>query len=450
MGRENDGRREPSARIRAKRASVIDSEIEEEGDVGAEESEESEDSDDREFIDDGELEEGDLHKDLHAQLSISERTNNLKGRLANLQKAKANSAYFKYIHIPKEIAGEGVGPEGADPEPPPPIKVEDPKPKKKKGKVTNKSKVHDPEYHPETSLWSACHTKNRADVHAEVTKEVWRSWSESCVAACGRLERGKKEDNLHLQAWFETHSGTTQTDINAMRAAWRDHFGCEPSCEYKSSAKPFEGMQKRKWMTGYVGKTLANQNVEPSTSEMMYKGEEFNDEYVQACINSYLRDCPKNPNASKATFSRSNLLLYALNFKNKFLPHIKPAPSLGRTVTLMIKSGKYCPATNFLAQGYPLDREKAEKLWRVLDDTENCTKLNVCECLFTNNDAMLTPVLDVSYLGARPENCPFPFSSDVDYEGDPHSDNMSYDDFVQLNREMNPNAHVVCAEDEEI
>ena len=60
MGRENDGRREPSARIRAKRASVIDSEIEEEGDAGAEESEESEDSDDREFIDDGEVEEGDL------------------------------------------------------------------------------------------------------------------------------------------------------------------------------------------------------------------------------------------------------------------------------------------------------------------------------------------------------------------------------------------------------
>ena len=60
-----------------------------------------------------------------------------------------------------------------------------------------------------------------------------------------------------------------------------------------------------------------------------------------------------------------------------------------------------------------------------------------------------SPVLDVSYLGAHPENCPFPFSSDVDCEGDPHSDNMSYDDFVQLNREMNPNAHVVCAEDEE-
>ena len=322
MGCESDGRREPSARIRAKRASVIDSEVEEEGDAAEEESEESEGSGDRKFIDNEEVEEGDLHKDLHAQLSISERTNNLKGRLGSLQKARAcKKDYFKYIHIPKEIAhhnGIQTDEEGADSEGPKPIKVEAPPPKKKKGKVTNKAKVHDPEYHPTTSLWSACHTKNKADVHAEITKEAWRSWCEMCVAACGRLERGEKEDNLHLQTWFETYSGTTQTDINAMKAAWRDHFGCEPSCDYKSSAKPFEGKQKRKWMTGYVGKTLANMNVEPGTSEMMVKGEEFNDEYVQTCIASYLRDCPKNPNASKATFSRSNLLLYALNFKNKF------------------------------------------------------------------------------------------------------------------------------------
>ena len=168
MGCERDViPREPSARIRAKRPSVIDSEVEEEGDAAEDESEESEDSDDREFIDNEEVEEGDLHKDLHAQLSISERTNNLKGRLGSLQKARAcKKDYFKYIHIPKEIAhhnGIQTDEEGADSEGPKPIKVEAPPPKKKKGKVTNKAKVHDPEYHPTTSLWSACHTKNKAD-----------------------------------------------------------------------------------------------------------------------------------------------------------------------------------------------------------------------------------------------------------------------------------------------
>ena len=130
--------------------------------------EEGEDSDDRDFIDNEKVEEGDLHKDLHAQLSISERTNNLKGRLGSLQKARASKKdYFKYIHIPKEIAhhnGIQTDEEGADSEGPKPIKVEAPPPKKKKGKVTNKAKVHDPEYHPTTSLWSACHTKNKADV----------------------------------------------------------------------------------------------------------------------------------------------------------------------------------------------------------------------------------------------------------------------------------------------
>ena len=446
-----NGHREPSARIRAKRAALILSEAENDDD-DEDEDEESENSEDRDFIDNDEVEEGDLHKNLQAQLSISERVDNLKGRLANCARARdIRKDYFTFKRPPAAAAEEGA--EGADaeslPEAPqqPKIEVQASAPKKK-GKVTNKSKVHDPEYHPGTSLWSATHVKVKADVHAAVTIEAWKSWSEKCVAACGRLERGEKEDHLHLQAWFETYSGTTQADINAMKAAWRDQFGCIPAGDYKSSANPFVGNQKAKWMTGYVGKTLQNKAMEPGTTDMMCKGEQFNDEYIQGCIASYLRDCPKNPNATKATFSRSNLLLYALNFKNKFIQHIQPVPSLGRIVQLMIKSGKYVPATNFLAQGYPLDREKAEKLWRVLDKTDNCTKLNVCECLFTNNDAMLTPVLDVSYLGARPENCPFPYSSDVDYEGDPYGDNMTYEDFVQLNREMNPNAHVVHAEDD--
>jgi serine/threonine-protein kinase RIO1 len=69
-------------------------------------------------------------------------------------------------------------------------------------------------------------------------------------------------------------------------------------------------------------------------------------------------------------------------------------------------------------------------------DTRECSRTLTAE------------VLDVSYLGARPENCPFPYSSDVDYEGDPYGDNMTYEDFVQLNREMNPNAHLVHAEDD--
>ena len=453
-GKMGDGQREPSARIRAKRASMIQSEAEGDDD-DEDEDEESENSDDRDFIDNDEVEEGDLHKDLQAQLSISERLGNLKGRLASCAKARESKKdYFKFKRPPAAAAEEDAdAEESAQPEAPQPpkVKVESSAPKKK-GKVTNKSKVHDPEYHPGTSLWSASHVKCKADVHAAVTIEAWKSWCEKCVAACGRLERGEKEDNLHLQTWFEAYSGTTQADINAMKAAWRDHFGCIPSCDYKSSANPFTGNQKAKWMTGYVGKTLQNKAIEPGTTDMMCKGEQFNDEYIQTCIASYLRDCPKNPNATKATFSRSNLLLYALNFKNKFIQHIQPVPSLGRTVHLMIKSGKYVPATNFLSQGYPLDREKAEKLWRVLDGTENCTKLNVCECLFTNNDAMLTPVLDVPFRpffdGNRPENSPFPYSSDVDYEGDPHSDNMTYEDFVQLNREMNPNAHLVHAEDD--
>ena len=103
-----NGHREPSARIRAKRAALILSEAENDDD-DEDEDEESENSEDRDFIDNDEVEEGDLHKNLQAQLCISERVDNLKGRLANCARAREiRKEYFTYKRPPAAAAEEDV------------------------------------------------------------------------------------------------------------------------------------------------------------------------------------------------------------------------------------------------------------------------------------------------------------------------------------------------------
>ena len=168
-----------------------------------------------------------------------------------------------------------------------------------------------------------------------------------------------------------------------------------PTVAYRSSVKPFVGNQKQVYMTGYVGKTLQNMDQEPGTSPMMAKGDEFTDQYTKDCVASYMQSCPQDPNAKKTAFTKNNVMLYALNFANRFLPHLHPRPSFGRTLAIMVKTGKYIPASNYLATGYPLDRYRAEKLWRILSNPDECTKEELCEMIFTNNEAMLIPVMDV-------------------------------------------------------
>ena len=61
-----------SARNRNAPSRFIDSDVEEEGDGHGSEEVASEDSDDRDFVDDAEVEEGDLHRNLQAQLNIQD------------------------------------------------------------------------------------------------------------------------------------------------------------------------------------------------------------------------------------------------------------------------------------------------------------------------------------------------------------------------------------------
>jgi hypothetical protein len=336
----------------------------------------------------------------------------------------------------------GAEAEGANPENSIDVEAEEAAPKekpKKPARLTNKAKVHNPEYHPELTCWSAQHTKNRADVHAALTVEAWESWLERCDSGAGRLERGEKEDQLHLQAWFKTYCGTEQADINAMKAAWREPFSCEPSTDYKSAASPFKGRQRETYMTGYCGKTLANKELEPGTTDLITKGEEFTKEYINFCIKSYLTNCPKDPNAGATMFTRNNLLLFCLNYKNRFLKHIKPLPSLGRVLHIMVKSGKFVPASNILASGYPMDRARMEDMWQILNDPTNSSKRQLCAALFTNNESQLMHM----QRGQDVHNPPH----GLDHEGDPYPDSMPYEDYVQLNREMNP---VPCAEFDDV
>jgi hypothetical protein len=115
--------------------------------------------------------------------------------------------------------------------------------------------------------------------------------------------------------------------------------------------------------------------------------------------------------------------------------------SLARTLHIMTSVyGKYIPASNFLATGYPLDRARAEELWSILNDPASATKAQLCNAIFINNDSQLQPVLDVP-LDQQPANCPFPNINDVDFEGDPYPDKMVWADYVQQNREMSPHAH---------
>ena len=339
--------------------------IESEAETSDNEQEEilSEDSVDRAFVNDEPL--SDDEEGLHAQLNalcvsppIVSTPKKLTKRQKALKTAAARAANSKHQNSKSKTPSPQPSPPPQAPplailpaQPPPP-----PSPPPKKGRVTNKEKVHNSVYHEDTSCWSANHTKNGCDVDAAITIEAWRSWLELCTCGVGRLERGE-EDHLHLQCWFQTHCGTTQTDINAMKAAWREHFSCVPTKDFKSKADPFQGNQKAIWMTGYVGKTLANMNVEPGASEMIFKGEQFTDDYIQHCIKSYMQDCPKDPNKNRTTFSRNNIMLYALNFKNRFIPHLQPCPSFARTLHIMTSVyGKYIPASNFLSAGYPLGR----------------------------------------------------------------------------------------------
>ena len=376
-----------------------------------------------------------LHRELHERLTLetptpSKRISTSKAskRTAAARAANPNNQNVlpqAYVSLPQVVV-------------PQPQETPHTQPTSRRQRITNKEKVHDSEHHAETSCWSACHVKKRGDVHADMTVEAWRQWLDKCVCGVGRLERGDEEGHLHLQAWFRTHSGTTQTDINAMRAAWRDHFSCVPSKDFKSSCDPFKGNQKEAYMTGYVGKTLQNKLMEHGTTDMIFKGDQFTDSFIDSCIRSYTQDCPKDPNAKRTTYSRNNLMLYCLNFKNRFLQHLRPMPSLARTLHIMTcVSGKYIPASNFLSTGYPMDRARAEHLWQVLNEPSNATKVDLCEALFINNDSQLKPVLDVP-LEMHPQNCPFPNISDVDHEGDPYPDKMLWQDYVQLNQEMAP------------
>jgi len=99
-----------------------------------------------------------------------------------------------------------------------------------------------------------------------------------------------------------------------------------------------------------------------------------------------------------------------------------------------MNSGYYMPAPSILSTGYPLDRERSEKLWRIQWNPKECSKEDICACIFNNNNAMQQPVL----VGDYDVNPPFPVFGDVDMEGSPYH-NKSYDDMCDLNREMNPN-----------
>lgn len=105
---------------------------------------------------------------------------------------------------------------------------------------------------------------------------------------------------------------------------------------------------------------------------------------------------------------------------------------------MMTLSGQYMPAPNFLATGYPLDRGRCEKLWNISNDPATCTKEDICDMIFVNNEAMLQPVL--AHAQTEPANHPFPILGDVDMEGSPYA-SRTFADMRQLNLQMNPAAH---------
>jgi hypothetical protein len=309
-------------------------------------------------------------------------------------------------------------------------------------KLRNRDKVGDPQYHPTTSLWSCNHGKKNSDVHAAITTEAWKSWLETkCTAqrGIGRLERGNVKNLLHLQGWYECHCGTDNSSISAMKEAFKDHFGAIPTCEHTTSTNPFTGTQKTHWMTGYVIKTLPQMAEEPGTTLPMTQGDCFTPAYLENCLADYNTNCPVNPHKNKTLFGRTNCMLFAMNFVTKELPHITPQPSFGRTLQLMINSKKYMPSPSMLTTGYPLDRERSEKLWRIQWNPEECTKEEICECIFSNNEAMQQPVLFGSLDKSTAARPPFPCFGEVDLENSPYHTH-SYSDLKELNHELGPNA----------
>ena len=418
-------------RKRRNRASVLDLSAgvsdEDEDDENADEPMTAEDLD---FLDDRHVDEGNLHRELDVRLSI--RDESVDKRAQKLTKArKAKEALKKtrtelaaalaasvarVTGAESEAAGDAIAIDsivGSGPEEPPAPAV-------RRGRMTNAQKVHLSEFHPELTCWSCNHTRSHGDVHPALTIEAWEAWLDKCERGIGRLERGDGEDQLHLQAWYETYCGVDASAITAMKAAFKEHFSCVPTKDFKSATNPFKGNQKIKYMTGYVGKTLAKMAQEPGTSIMFFKGAEFTEDNIQECIADYETNCPKDPNGKRTTFSRNNVMLYALNFKNRFLEHIIPVPSLGRTLQIMIISKKYIPASNFNAQGYPLDRQRAEEMWLLLNDPDLATQNRVCKALFAKND---TDTFNGTW--NQMQNLPY-------------NDGTSWEDYIQLNRQMNP------------
>jgi hypothetical protein len=314
---------------------------------------------------------------------------------------------------------------------------------KPKERLKNRDKIGDPEWYSETTLWSCNHGRVNGDVHAGVVIEAWKDWlATRCTGleGIGRLERGSDKNQLHLQGWFECRCGTSSSDERAMKEAWKEHMGAVPVKMHTSAVNMFKGKQKKHWMTGYVMKTLSEMEREPGTSQPISQGDCFTEEYLQHCVAEYHKDCPKNPNSKKTVLSKSNIMLYAMSFVQRNFIHLNPIPSFGRTLQMMVTSKMYMPAPNFLATGYPLDRFRCEKLWRIQWDPASCTKEDICDCVFSNNEAMAAPVMMGSWDKDAEHQAPFPIFGDVDLENSPYM-SKTFDELRDLNLQLNPNAH---------
>ena len=85
----------------------------------------------------------------------------------------------------------------------------------------------------------------------------------------------------------------------------------------------------------------------------------------------------------------------------------------------MIISKKYIPASNFNAHGYPLDRKRCEEMWLLLNNPDLATQHRVCNALFAKNDTDT-------------------FNGDVFGRALPYDDGTSWEEYIAMNREMNP------------
>ena len=216
-----------------------------------------------------------------------------------------------------------------------------------------------------------------------------------CVEGAASLERGDKEDHLHVQMVFGLHVPATQRGKDLVVAVMKDCLGLSEgfSTGLKVQLKWFSTGQKQLEMFGYILKGTNAYTTHVCTHnncacaddglphfKFVSRGSKFQDEdYKTQARTAYNQVSAHSIGKERVELTNHNCMRYAYkHYKRNFDPVFV---SFLYVLTDMVNSNLYAPSPKMQC-GREMDREKAEAAWKCLIKPETSTKDTVATAFF--------------------------------------------------------------------